>query len=232
MLVAKIMDYPWKKPDKYGGGNYETLVDDYGTKADKFWNKYDDCEITEDFKSFIESMLAFNPISRATMADILGHPWMRGKTITQQQFEETCKKFLDATIEEQKKANEELGVDHNSKHLTRRSPRDFNGIDFVNREFRPVPGHASSSKVKSFEVSGQPIDIMKHMYATAGEMGLAAQLSETKWKFSFPCVVQDKHNEEIETFKVQVELHDKGNVTFSRKTGSALTFKAFNDICK
>jgi len=38
------MEYPWKKPDRYGGGKYETLVDDYGTKAEKFWKEYEsDC---------------------------------------------------------------------------------------------------------------------------------------------------------------------------------------------
>jgi len=76
------MDYPWKKPDRYSG-KYELLVDENGTKAQKFWSNYDEeCSLSEDFKGFIESMLAFNPISRATMADILGHPWMRGRVLT------------------------------------------------------------------------------------------------------------------------------------------------------
>ena len=84
ILIAKIMEYPWKKrPDRFGGGNYELLVDDNGTKADKFWDSYPNHTFTEEFKSLIENMLAFNPTSRATIVDILGHEWMRGEVITQ-----------------------------------------------------------------------------------------------------------------------------------------------------
>lgn len=81
LLVAKIMEYPWKKPDRYSG-NYEKLVDDYGTRSEKFWSNYANCNLTTEFKCFIESMLAFNPTTRATIADILGHEWMRGEVIS------------------------------------------------------------------------------------------------------------------------------------------------------
>jgi len=100
LLVAKIMDYPWKKPDRYSG-KYETLVDENGTKAEKFWAHYSDCELSDEFKGFIESMVAYNPTCRATMADILGHEWMRGKVISKEQFEKKCKEFLNKSIEEQ-----------------------------------------------------------------------------------------------------------------------------------
>lgn len=47
--------------------------------------------MSEDFKDLIENMLAFNPTSRPTMADILGHNWMRDKVCTKDEFEVKCK---------------------------------------------------------------------------------------------------------------------------------------------
>jgi len=57
-------------------------------------------------------MLAKEPSSRPTMADILGHKWMRGEMMTQQAFEAICKKYMDAVIREKQEMNAEWGIDH------------------------------------------------------------------------------------------------------------------------
>ena len=46
---------------------------------------------TEEFKELIESMLAYNPTTRPTMADILGNSWMRGEVCTKEEFAAKCK---------------------------------------------------------------------------------------------------------------------------------------------
>jgi len=121
-------------------------------------------------------------------------------------------------------------------------------MNFVSREFRPLIETERGSRSKTFKVSGQPIDIMKLLYSVANEMGLETQLSDTHWKFSFPCSDATKkgqrkerrnggQNEEMETFKVDVELHEletnlKYTASISRKNASALAFRAFNDVCE
>lgn len=83
MLVSKLMSYPWRKPDIVSDLNYRLFAANAGVEADKFWTKVSAKDQTADFKDLMESMLAYNPTSRLTMADILGHAWMRGPVCTQ-----------------------------------------------------------------------------------------------------------------------------------------------------
>ena len=53
-----------------------------------FWDYYADRELTEEFQNLIESMLALNPTTRPTMADILAHPWMKGNPETNMKKED------------------------------------------------------------------------------------------------------------------------------------------------
>jgi p90 ribosomal S6 kinase len=78
LLVSKLGDYPWARPDVNIDEHYKALANSHGVNADKFWALYKDCMISDDFKNLIESMLAFDPSSRPTMADVLGHSWLRG----------------------------------------------------------------------------------------------------------------------------------------------------------
>ena len=70
-------------------------------------------------------MLQFNPTSRPTMVDVLGHPWMRGKKASQKSFEKKAKAFINAAAEEQKIQISKLGVDNYVKP-TRRNDNGFN----------------------------------------------------------------------------------------------------------
>ena len=94
-------------------------------------------------------------------------------------------------IEEASVANEQLGIDHSvEKVLVRRSAEGFDAADFVNRQFRQPFNHDARSSVKQFTVTGKPLGIMKLLYIAAKESGKQIQISESKWKFSFPCVEQ------------------------------------------
>ena len=81
--MARVFGYPWKRPDIFKDNNYRIFAEDNGVHADKFWSQQE-CKypLNDDFKSLIEGLCAYNPTSRPTMADILGHPWMRGETLT------------------------------------------------------------------------------------------------------------------------------------------------------
>ena len=111
-------------------------------------------------------------------------------------------------IEEQKAANEQLGIDHSvEKVLVRRGAEGLDAISFVNRPFRQPFNHDSRSSVKQFAVTGKPLDIMKLLYIAAKESGQHIQISESKWKFSFPCLEQlaqepDEETRAAEAFKI------------------------------
>lgn len=101
------------------------------------------------------------------MADILGHPWMRGETLTDEQFQGKCKAFMELAIEEKKKANTELGIDHCVEKI-RRGEEDFEGMDFVTRLFRAPPEEHtvdSSNKFKKLVIEHErPIEVMQLLY--------------------------------------------------------------------
>ena len=44
------------------------------------------------------AMLALDPNSRPTMVDVLGHPWFRGNTVSEQVFEEKAKGYIEAAF--------------------------------------------------------------------------------------------------------------------------------------
>lgn len=59
-------------------------------RPDMFWKSHEQGKapgfFTEEFKDLITNMLAHNPSSRLSMADIIGHPWMQSEeTATHQQ---------------------------------------------------------------------------------------------------------------------------------------------------
>jgi len=95
-------------------------------------------------------MLALNPTTRPTMADILGHDWMRGEVSTREQFEEKCKPFLDEAIRDKLETAENYGNDHKVSQGNRRDvPSDFDPEVFLTFEFRSLQ---ANPRAKTFLV--------------------------------------------------------------------------------
>ena len=103
LLVTKIEDYPWIKPDitNEQNRNYKHLAFEGGFKSNNFWNKYADKNLSTEFKNFISSMLSYQPSSRPTIADILGDQWMRGEVISKDDFDKVCKPIVDRATKSQ-----------------------------------------------------------------------------------------------------------------------------------
>jgi len=220
---------------------------DSGFNAGEFWAAYEEQAPTEDFKDLIEGMLAYNPTSRPTMADILGHRWVRGAVCTKEQFASKCKKFMDLAVAEKKAANEAFGIDHAVDKRERRALTP--GADWapiaaklVTLPFRPDFDQTTTGRVKRFVVEGKCLDAMFVLYeackATCAEEDLCKgeniEISDTKWKFSVP--IKEGEGPEDATFKMQVEIHElvtnvSYTVTVCRKGGSELfAHKAFNKV--
>ena len=104
------------------------------------------------------------------MVDILGHTWMRGNVVSKEYFEAKAKVFLDKATAEQKKQNEEYGIDKYVERIRRSSDNDFDSANFLNRTFRAqkAPSKQSSMRrTKQFEVKGKALEIMKSLYFIA-----------------------------------------------------------------
>ena len=62
----------------------------------RFWQNYDKWKVSEDFKELVSLLLAPDPGSRPTMADILGHEWMREEVVTTAELTECLGKVMEA----------------------------------------------------------------------------------------------------------------------------------------
>ena len=68
--------------------------------------------LTDEFKQLVSLMLKHNPMARPTIADILGHPWMRGDVPTKEEFTDHFKLLMNnAAQEEHSQLHINLGLD-------------------------------------------------------------------------------------------------------------------------
>ena len=78
LLSMRCLHYPFKKA--YGDDpNYANLVSGDSTQ---FWATYEKLGLTEEFKNLITHLLQEKTPSRIVMADLLGHPWMKGEVVS------------------------------------------------------------------------------------------------------------------------------------------------------
>ena len=59
--------------------------------------------MTDEFKELMEFLLAYEPTARPVMVDIIGHPWMRGDTVTDEEFKTQVDTYIDKVKAKQKK---------------------------------------------------------------------------------------------------------------------------------
>jgi len=123
LLISKLNDYPWARPDINEDTHYRALAGSHGVNSDKFWSLYD-INISDDFKNLIESMLAFDPSSRPTIVDIFGHSWFRGEADSVAQFKQKCETYFKKAQEELNSTNAIQGVDY-AVNPERRSDTTF-----------------------------------------------------------------------------------------------------------
>ena len=94
LLIARLNDYPWVRPDIQTDAHYKALAGSHGVNSEKFWDLYRNLNISEDFMNLIESMLAVDPSSRPTIVDVIGHAWFRGKVDTKEEFRQKCEVYF------------------------------------------------------------------------------------------------------------------------------------------
>ena len=54
-----MIDYPWKFTDLREDEGYKLIAGDNGLNADKFWEQYEDRQLSTDFKNLVTSIMQF-----------------------------------------------------------------------------------------------------------------------------------------------------------------------------
>ena len=137
LIVARLVTYPFDNASREDP-KYMKIVGDK-TNSNNFWAAYRKAipGISQEFVDLVTAMIAEQPAGRPTMAEFLGHPWMRGQTISQDEFGQHCAKFIEA-------ANSARDAEQNS-----------NGIDFqipsAERNRRGGEGEGRPGKIFSHQ---------------------------------------------------------------------------------
>jgi len=146
LMVARLVAYPF---------NQACLTDEkykllQGADSALFWKGYKKSVpgLTDEFINLITGMLQFNPASRPTMSDVLGHQWMRGETVTAEQFQAHCSTFMEKAKADRIAEQESTGIDYSipasAGRQNRRGGADasegytFDTDFYMNHSFKPA----------------------------------------------------------------------------------------------
>ena len=78
LLSMRCLHYPFEKAYANDQNYFNLMSGD----ASEFWNKYGPLKLTDEFKNLITHLLQEKTPSRIVMADLLGHPWMKGEVVS------------------------------------------------------------------------------------------------------------------------------------------------------
>ena len=193
------MDYPFTDASMDDDG-YKRLCE----KPAEFWNNYErrGKVYSEDFKSFISLTTAPSPELRLTMADLLGHKWMRGQFTKREDFAAKYDPIMERTLSKRDNGQEALNVDFQIATAgTRRGMRgdkigdaaielNDNWATSNDRKFGPVISLGLGLQCITFTVLGKPLEIMQHLRDTldwydnedADKENRTLKLSKSSWK--------------------------------------------------
>ena len=82
ILSMRTLHYPFERAYQ-SDPHYRNLM---SGDAAQFWYTYKNLNLTPEFKDLIQHLLQEKPASRPVMADLIGHPWMKGEMVTNEQF--------------------------------------------------------------------------------------------------------------------------------------------------
>ena len=139
---------------------------------EQFWAKYAHVKASSEFKHLISGILAYQPSSRPTIADILGDPWMRGPVMSKEDFAKICKPIVARAVKCQETELKEqgIGIDY-MVDRTRRSGENIKekieqlealtAVPFG--EYEPI---AETRRRKCFTMTGTAVSIITHLFCS------------------------------------------------------------------
>ena len=82
LFVAKVVKYPWDHARTSDNG-YKAISGNFIRNA-AFWHQYRHKVTSAEFKDLVNSAVKKDPAARASLAQVLNHPWMKGEMPTRQ----------------------------------------------------------------------------------------------------------------------------------------------------
>ena len=217
LIVARLVTYPFDNASREDP-KYMKIVGDK-TNSNNFWAAYRKAipGISQEFVDLVTAMIAEQPAGRPTMAEFLGHPWMRGQTISQDEFGQHCAKFIEAANSARDAEQNSNGIDFQipSAERNRRGGEgegpEFNDEFFERHTFKKLD--KSQLTDKFFIVNSQPLDAISQLYELISDKGFEPKVSEKSWKIKFNGKVEPKVMEmEEEKFDEEEESKEAKEV--------------------
>ena len=214
LIVARLVTYPFDNACR-DDAKYMKIVSDK-TNSQNFWNAYKKAipGITDEFMDLVTAMIAENPAARPTMAEFLGHPWMRGEAPSQEEFGQLCGKFINQADHARDAEQNANGIDFQipSAERNRRGGEgegpQFNDEFFESHTFRQLD--KSQLTDKFFVVNTMPLDVMSQLYELISDKGFQPKISSKSWKIKFEGKVEPKVMEmEEEKFDEEEESKEE-----------------------
>lgn len=172
--------------------------------------------MSDEFKSLVGLLLAPEPGARPTMADVLGHAWMRGEVATKADFVARFGPIMQGAISARDGGQEALDVDFQIATAGRRQAMRGVGATVIDanwakgREFRPVVPSRLGQQCATFTVLGEPLEIMGALRDLLGDYDKNVTLSKRGWRASCTARLQALavEGEEAKDAVVQEENKD------------------------
>lgn len=215
-----------------------------GKRGDIFWRTH--CKnkeggeefFSEEFKDLMESMLKLEPSQRATVTDILKHPWMQGEVPSKEDVIEEFQRrdlVVKESLKEQKKekAAEKLKIDQQQKMAAMRSSgaevEEEKNQDFV--QMAPQKTIDQYEKVfaqnTEFFSTYNPDIIQDTIVQNLNGVGVKTLVNNDKYKIKFSMVSKDQsgQNQEVKICCKILKVDDERVcVEFSKLAGDQFRF--------
>ena len=170
--------------------------------------------MSEEFKQLAALLLAPEAGSRPTMADVLGHRWMRGEAASRDEFTERFGTIMQAAEADRKGEQDALDIDFQIASAGTRRQQGNRGAAgagvLLDAAFEA--GHAFAPAVAprgqlstEFSVRGKALELMGLLYDLAFTIDENVTLSKRHWRLTFTGVMQTPTDDEIGDEEVEGE---------------------------
>lgn len=150
-------------------------------------------------------MLQYHPSSRPTMADVLGHKWMRGNTVTDAEFAHHCAEFMDKAKADRIAEQENTGVDYsipasqgNRRGGDTAETFSFDTDFYTKHTFRSAVQQRLGEKSTQFLVNAKALDIMPVLLDLIKAEDEKVTISDKSWKFKYEGKLMSVPSTEVE----------------------------------
>ena len=248
LMIIVINKYPFKYAKK-SDSNYELIAH---KKFDKFWNMFNNQNISENFKDLYIKMVQYNGENRPTIDEVMNHKWFEEiKKISEEEKkslqEEFVKEFLAREEIVKKQKNLKIEIEENEKKIDSNAccKSDNNSEIFFTDNIKPKKYNNKYKYIMEnyLIIQGKinPVNFMNQLCNLLKEKNNNIVIEESTKNLSFILIFEEKdlieceENEysEVEEQKLKIKLFEITSekeyiLNFKKKGGNYYDF--YNNI--